>query len=156
MLAEPAEAIPSFAVPQSEAQPIVAGREKPKTEYYAEPVPTLGERILRWLYPDRALTSSERRMRDRREAYRLDHPGLVAYFFTGGAPRPHPIQDISVTGFFMHTDHLWMPGTVIRMTLQRVGTLGDGPGESVTVHSRVVRHGATGGGFEFVLSGFLD
>ncbi len=56
----------------------------------------------------------------------------------------------------MHTDHLWMPGTIIRMTLQRAGTRGDKPGDSVTVHSRMVRHGASGGGFEFVLSGFLD
>jgi hypothetical protein len=83
-------------------------------------------------------------------------PDLVAYFFTGGAPRPHKIENISITGFYMHMDSTWMPGTIIRMTLQKAGTLGENPGEAVTVHSKVVRTDPRGGGFEFVLSGFLD
>lgn len=116
---------------------------------------SLASRVRQWLFPlpDPA---KPRRARDRRRAYRLPMPDLVAYFWTGGAPRPHRIANISITGFYMFTDDLWMPGTIMRMTLQKMGTLGDKPEDSITVHSRVVRHGSDGGAFEFVLSGFLD
>lgn len=149
------EPIPAFALPEDELAPVMEEPGIPQVEYYYEAEPTMTDRLLRWLYPQKAI-ANERRRRDRRDAYRLHRPGLIAYFFTGGAPRPHPIRDISVTGFYMQTDQLWMPGTVIRMTLQRTGTSGRNPGDSLTVHSRMVRHGAAGGGFEFVLSGFLD
>lgn len=95
-------------------------------------------------------------VRDRRRAYRLSKPDLVAYYFTGGPPHAHRIENISVTGCYMHSDDLWMPGTIIRMTLQKIGTRGEKRGETITVHSRLVRLGAKGGAFEFVLSGFLD
>jgi len=112
-------------------------------------------RMHEWLFPVQGSTKP-RRARDRRRAHRIPMPDLVAYFWTGGAPRPHRISNISITGFYMQTDDLWMPGTIMRMTLQKMGTRGDNPGDSVTVHSKIVRHGDDGGGFEFVLSGFLD
>ncbi|HVZ83011.1 MAG TPA: hypothetical protein VG893_05000 [Terracidiphilus sp.] len=148
------------AAPAPESAP-AASVPKPRTaepdpEYASEPEPaTLGERVIRWLYP-RTEKERELRRRDRRAAFRLDQPGLIAYFFTGGPPQPYHVDNISVTGFYMHTDHLWSPGTIIRMTLQRTGSSGDQPGDAITVHSRMVRHGSMGGGFEFVLSGFLD
>jgi hypothetical protein len=113
-------------------------------------------RILCWLYPNLHLDQLKQKRAEERRAPRLPMPGLVAYFFTGGSPRPHPIKDISVTGFYMQTDERWLPGTVIRVTLQMVGAQPDGARDSVTVLSRVVRWGPDGGGFEFVLPGFME
>lgn len=113
-------------------------------------------RLLCWLYPDLQLDKHKQRRREERRAVRLPMPGLVAYFFTGGSPRPHPIKDISLTGFYMITNERWLPGTIIRVTLQMINPRSDGGRDSVTVHSRVVRWGADGGGFEFVLPGFLE
>lgn len=134
-----------------------AAAHKPEVEYYREPKPTLLERVQRWMYPElKPPAPPPNRKLDRRRAYRLSEPDLVAYYFTGGAPRPHRIENISVTGCYMDTDDLWMPGTVIRMTLQKIGSRGDRRGDTITVHSRLVRRGANGGAFEFILSGFLD
>ncbi len=113
-------------------------------------------RFLCWLYPDLHLDQVKQKRSTVRRAVRLPMPGLVAYFFTGGAPRPHPIKDISVTGFYMCTTERWLPGTIVRVTLQMVDSNGDGGLDSITVHSRVVRWGPDGGGFEFVLPGFLE
>src|SRR5262249_25532655 len=74
-------------------------------------------RLLCWLYPDLQLDKHKQRRSEERRAVRLPMPGLVAYFFTGGSPRPHPIKDISVTGFYMVTNERWLPGTIIRITL---------------------------------------
>jgi hypothetical protein len=112
--------------------------------------------FLCWLYPDLHLDRVEQRRSEERRAVRLPMPGLVAYFFTGGSPRPHPIKDISVTGFYMCTDERWLPGTIVRVTLQMVDTSDEGGRDTITVHSRVVRWGPDGGGFEFVLPGFLE
>jgi hypothetical protein len=126
-----------------------------RTALPSPPKHSLRSRVRHWLFPEPD-PSRPRRPRDRRRAHRLSTSDLVAYFFTGGAPYPHKITDISITGFYMQSDDLWMPGTIMRMTIQKTGTQGDNPADSITVHSRVVRHGVGGGAFEFVLSGFLD
>lgn len=131
------------------------GDEKKQNEFEDE-APSLKLQLLSWLYPDLQLEKVKQKRSEERRAVRLPMPGLVAYFFTGGAPRPHPIKDISVTGFYMCTKERWMPGTIVRVTLQMVGSDGQGGRESITVHSRVVRWGPDGGGFEFVLPGFLE
>lgn len=133
----------------------------PRTDFLNEGKARLGEpsrklQFLSWLYPDLHLERVEKTRREARAAPRLPDPGLVAYFFTGGSPRPHPVKNISVSGFYMYTDERWLPGTIIRVTLQIVGSSGDDPRDTITVHSRVVRWGVDGGGFEFVLPGFLD
>jgi PilZ domain len=128
--------------------------KKPVIDEEEEMSPKL--RMLCWLYPDLQLDKVKQKRSEERRAVRLPAPGLVAYFFTGGSPRPHPIKDISVTGFYMVTNERWLPGTIIRVTLQMVNARPDGGRDSVTVHSRVVRWGPDGGGFEFVLPGFLE
>jgi hypothetical protein len=134
----------------------------PRMDQQKEAVPDEDEKqsrklqFLCWLYPNLHLDSVKQKRSEERRAVRLPLPGLVAYFFTGGSPRPHPIKDISVTGFYMCTDERWLPGTIIRVTLQMVGTSGEGGRDTITVHSRVVRWGPDGGGFEFVLPGFLE
>jgi hypothetical protein len=116
---------------------------------------TLKLRILSWLFPDLNLQTVEQRQREARRAPRVSAPGLVGYFYTGGTSKPHPIRNLSVTGFYMQTSERFLPGTVVRITLQMAGTDGVSPGETLTVHTRVVSWDQDGGGFEFVMPGFL-
>ncbi len=131
-----------------------------KSKFRQEFKPSADLKFFNWIYPDLAFNRPQPEADtgpvDRRLTARLLKPGLVAYYFTGGPPRAHKIANISVTGFYMNTDERWMPGTIIRMTLQLIGTSGEGPTDTLTVHSRVVRWGPDGEGFEFVLAGFLD
>jgi hypothetical protein len=86
---------------------------------------------------------------DPRKAEREPIPGLVAYFFTGGAPIAHQVQDISANGLYVLTEERWYPDTVIRVTLsdQR-----DPSREiSLTLHARAARSGADGVGLQFFL-----
>ena len=112
--------------------------------------------LLSWLYPDLELETLEKRQREQRRAPRVTNPGLVGYFYSSGKAEPHEISNFSVTGFYMKTDERFLPGTVIRVTLQVAGTDGTNPGDSLTLHSRVVNWDEHGGGFEFVLPGFLE
>lgn len=95
-------------------------------------------RFLRWLSSDR------------RRSKRHPLPGLVAYYWTGGAPQAYHIGDISTFGLFLLTDERWFPGTMILMTLQRVDTSGDEPGDSIPVQSKVVRWDDDGVGLTFL------
>jgi hypothetical protein len=77
--------------------------------------------------------------------------GLVAHFFTGGAPQAHPIRDVSATGLYVVTTERWYPGTVIRMTLSKPD-IGQAPTErSITIQARSVRWGNDGVGLAFVV-----
>jgi hypothetical protein len=88
---------------------------------------------------------------DPRKAPRDQSPGLAAYYWTGGAPEPHQIKDISSTGLYVVTEERWYPGTLVLMTLQ-VTAEGEELGErTISVHSRAVRWGKDGVGLQFVL-----
>ena len=102
-----------------------------------------------WLVP-------EALHRDRRRAVRRAVPGLVAYYFTGGAPQPYSVSDISATGFFLVTRDQWMPETMILMTLQKPSEEGKQRKDSITVLCKVVRRGEEGIGAEFVMPETLD
>ena len=58
--------------------------------------------------------------------------------------------NISVSGFFLLTDERPYPGTLILMTLQKTGTNGEKPGNSIAVYTKVIRWGSDGVGFRFV------
>jgi len=84
-------------------------------------------------------------------------PGLVAHFFTGGAPTAHAVRDISTRGLFVITEQRWYPGTVVQITL----TDRHNPNveRSITVNATAVRCGDDGVRLEFVLErkkGFLS
>jgi hypothetical protein len=89
---------------------------------------------------------------DPRAKARRTVEGLVAYFFTGGAPKGHPIRDISPTGLYVVTSERWYPGTVIRMTLSIAGSEEHPLERSITVHAKSVRWGNDGVGLEFILA----
>jgi len=93
---------------------------------------------------------------DRRRSNRLRFPKLVAYYWTGGAPKAFQIGDIGPTGFYLITEDRWVVGTRILMTLERSDSDTEAPENRMTVPSRVVRHGVNGVGFEFVASAAVD
>jgi hypothetical protein len=101
-------------------------------------------RFLRWLSTDR------------RGSKRHPLPGLVAYYWTGGAPQAFHIADISTNGLYLLTDERWFPGTMILMTLQRTNTEGDDPDDFISVLTKVIRWGTDGVGLSFVPSNTVD
>jgi hypothetical protein len=118
----------------------------------AEPAPQIEEPWRKkrgWL--ERFLSSEPD---DKRTALRESIPGLTAYFFTGGAPVPHGIRDVSETGMFVLTEERWYPGTVVRITLtdQREPTAE----RSFTVNAVVMRWGNDGVGLHFVFQDKKD
>jgi hypothetical protein len=153
-LTPPSVTAPSVTIPSS-AVPNVTVIEKPKVsaapmvtetkdeEPEEEERPGFHVRLLRWLFPD----VNERR------AARFPTPGLVAYYWTGGAPHSYHVGDMSATGLFLLTHERWAPGTLIQMTLQQQ----DGShsaANSICVLSEVVRWGENGSGFNFVLTDY--
>ena len=84
-----------------------------------------------------------------RKAAREALPGLTAYFWTGGVPVAHDIQDVSPTGLYVVTEERWYPGTVIRMTL--TDSSESTSERSITVSAQAVRWGNDGVGLRFVL-----
>jgi uncharacterized protein len=93
---------------------------------------------------------------DRRGSKRHPLPGLVAYYWTGGAPQAFHIADISTNGLYLLTDERWFPGTMILMTLQRTNTEGDDPDDFISVLTKVIRWGTDGVGLSFVPSNTVD
>ena len=88
---------------------------------------------------------------DPRSASRESLPGLIAYFFTGGAPVGHAVRDISAGGMFVITEERWYPGTTVQITLaDRHNPTTE---RSIIVNARAIRWGSDGVGVEFVLSG---
>ena len=105
----------------------------------------LGLRVLRWLFPEV----------NQRRAKRFTTPGLVAYYWTGGAPHSYQVGDMSATGLFLLTKERWAPGTLIQMTLQQHGS-SSAPEHTICVLSELVRWGENGAGFNFILSDYED
>ena len=89
---------------------------------------------------------------DRRLSPRQSLPSLVAYYFTGSAPRAYQITDISSNGFYVLTEERWCPGTLVRMTLQRIDSSGKNLDDSIAVQSLIVRQVSDGMGLAFVVS----
>lgn len=108
----------------------------------------LRSRFKQWLNPVQQPS-------DRRRALRRYVPGMIAHYFTGGAPKPYDVADISMTGFYLLTEDCWMAGTMIQMTLQKPCAKGERK-QSITVLSRIVRRGSDGVAAEFVMPEAID
>jgi hypothetical protein len=133
----PAQSTSTIQSPQTQpAKPWVDRSQQPAQS----PLSKLG----RWLF------SSD--PADPRRTTRKPVPGLVAHFFTGGAPHAHEIRDVSATGLYVVTTERWYPGTVIRMTITKPDLALSPSDRSVTIHARAVRWGNDGVGLEFVVS----
>jgi hypothetical protein len=86
-----------------------------------------------------------------RKTLRAVVPDLAAYFWTGAAPRPHAIRNISSTGMYVVTEERWYPGTLVQMTLRKAGRDGVGAEASIALLARVSRWGNDGVGLAFVV-----
>lgn len=132
----PPQSIPE--TPHEIAPPVQAPAEKPKP---AKEKVSLGERLQRWIGGE---------IGNKRRGERTSTTGLVAFYWSGGAPRPHEIVNISKSGFYIRTKELWLPDTLVRMTLQRQQQTEGSGKESISVLARVVRIDEDGVGHEFV------
>jgi hypothetical protein len=129
-----------FQPAQSEQTPPA----KPWVDRSQQPAKSTLGKLGRWLF------SSD--PADPRRTNRKPVPGLIAHFFTGGAPHPHEVRDVSATGLYVVTTERWYPGTLIRMTITKPDLALSPSDRSVTVHARAVRWGNDGVGLEFVVS----
>lgn len=75
----------------------------------------------------------------------------MAYYWEGAVSKAHPIRDINSTGAYLVTDERWYIGTLVMFTLQQ-GEESSDRTASVTIASRIVRHGLDGVGVNFMLS----
>lgn len=132
------EVAPPVVKSNSAAQSPVPAKSKPGVAPGG-----LRSKFRQWLHP----TSSPS---DRRRANRRYVPGMVAHYFTGGAPKPKNVADISMSGMYLLTDDRWMPGTMIQMTLQKPCASGEKK-QSINVLSRIVRRGSDGVAAEFIM-----
>lgn len=122
--------------PRSEARIVEEPEEEEQT--------SLTIRFLRWLFPEV----------NQRRAVRYTTPGLVAYYWTGGAPHSYHVGDMSATGLFLLTKERWAPGTLIQMTLQQQDGKQHAAENSICVLSEVVRWSENGAGFNFILTDY--
>jgi hypothetical protein len=146
--AEPASVPTKAAVPKTPASPLLKSKPAPPFPASAKPKAEsaaggLRSKFRQWLNP----VSSPS---DRRRAARRYVPGMVAHYFTGGAPKPKDVADISISGMYLLTDDRWMPGTMIQMTLQKPCAYGEKK-QSMNVLSRIVRRGSDGVAIEFIM-----
>lgn len=139
------EPIESHAPYVIEEEPVeIQEPERPRKK----PRYSFATRIQRWLDGEAPALDGRRR------SSRISLPGLVAFYWSGGTPRPHEILNISKDGFYMRTKEVWSPDTLVRMTLQRSH---DGPDHrSISILARVVRVDDEGVGHEFVTTDILN
>jgi hypothetical protein len=125
-----APAAPQPAQEPSQAEPWKKNQSKPKSW------------LQRLLSPDPP---------EPRKTLRAVVPDLAAYFWTGAAPQPHAIRNISSTGMYVVTEERWYPGTLVQMTLRKADREGTGPESSISLLTRVNRWGNDGVGLGFVV-----
>jgi hypothetical protein len=113
-----------------EAQPLIKSPVKAKNW------------LQRWLSPEPT---------EPRKAARAALSDLTAYFWDGGAPRPHEIRDISATGLYVVTEERWYPGTLIQMTLRKIRGSGTEIEATISLMARANRWGNDGVGLSFVV-----
>jgi hypothetical protein len=130
-----------------EIEPVFARTKIAEEEKLAKKTEKLSlmMRLQRWLVGD-----SPEPEGNHRRAERTSLPGLVAFYWSGGTPKPHEIVNISKTGFYLRTSELWSLETLVRMTLQRPVINVKQKRDSISVLARVVRIDQGGVGHEFV------
>ncbi len=92
----------------------------------------------------------------KRRAQRHPIAGVVAYYWDGGAPKEHPVRNISFTGAYLCATERWYLGTILTITLQqRTAEYGTSLAKPfLSIPCKVVRQDAEGGvGVRFVLRG---
>ena len=134
----------AFSNPDAASDQIKSAIERldQEDESQEQAKPSVMMRIVRWMLPERA-------PRNRRRSTRHPLPGLVAYYWTGGAPQAFKVGDVSINGVYLLTEERWTPGAMILVTLQRTDIEEAGQEDAICIQSKVVRWGLDGMGFEF-------
>jgi hypothetical protein len=91
-----------------------------------------------------------RKPKDRRKSPRSPGGDLIAHYWTGGAPTPRRVSDVSVDGAFIEGPEKWYPGTVVTLILQ-LGSAG-GRLSPYTIRAAVVRSARDGFGVQFLFA----
>jgi hypothetical protein len=86
-----------------------------------------------------------------KRAERYDNPRVLAYYWDGGLPAGRRLKNISVTGAYLYTPERWYLGTIITVTLRRLGERNSDKGATLSALCRVVRWGPDGVGLRFLL-----
>jgi len=96
---------------------------------------------------------------DQRRSPRSPGGGLVAHYWTGGAPSPRRVSNVSVDGAYIEAPDKWYPGTVITLIFQ-LGSAHPAAREEdashkselspCTIRAVVVRSAPDGFGVEFL------
>lgn len=76
-------------------------------------------------------------------------PGLVAYYWEGGAPKEHVVKNISLTGAYLYGTEQWYDGTIMALSFRQGAVTGEVA--SLSVRGKIVRHGADGIGVKFMM-----
>src|SRR5258708_28280820 len=89
--------------------------------------------------------------RERRKSPRHTIP-MVAYYWSGGSPIPHVVQNVSRNGVFVRTDVTWGLGTTLQLQLREdeAGTLLGSSASFISVMATVVRHTPEGMGLRLL------
>jgi uncharacterized protein len=99
------------------------------------------------------------KVHDKRKSPRSPGGALVAHYWTGGAPAPRKVTNVSAGGAYIQTPDTWSPGTVMTLTFQLSSTPSpNGAGgasenagvASCEVCAVVVRSAADGFGVRFL------
>jgi hypothetical protein len=100
-----------------------------------------------------------KRPQDRRKSPRGPGGGLVAHYWTGGAPSPRSVSNVSVDGAYIEAPDKWYPGTVITLIFQLDSAHSASPCDEVpagselspcTIRAVVVRSAQDGFAVEFL------
>jgi hypothetical protein len=134
--------MPESSFPDSN---VVRSDQAPKSgdgQQTASPAETIVSPKKNWLQRWWDMDSAEKRSSPRETL-----PSIVAFYFSGGAPVPHGLRNISLDGAFVYTDERWFPGTIVRMTL--ADHREPSASRSITLNAMVVRSENDGVGFQF-------
>jgi hypothetical protein len=81
---------------------------------------------------------------------------VVALFQNGGAPKAHPVKDVTADGAYVVTSERWYAGTIVSMMFQydphytAVAHIAGEPHAAVRMRARTMRAGDDGVGVRFV------
>jgi Flp pilus assembly protein TadG len=95
--------------------------------------------ILNWL------THARRKQRALRHAI----PGMVAYYWDGGAPKEHAVKNISLTGAYLYATERWYDGTIMALSFRQGASTPEAA--CLSVRGKIIRHGADGIGIKFMM-----
>ena len=99
-------------------------------------------RLKRWVVPDPQFY--------RHRAMRVPMPDVVAYCETGAERQSYCVGNISRTGLYLLTGERPTPGSMVQVTLQRLGEGAESREDSIPVQTKVARWGVDGVGLAFI------